>query len=56
MESLKESYFFAQYRKEFGDKTAPDSSKLSEFDEQFCFLGLPLDLLSLDCTFCVSFK
>lgn len=28
MESLKESYFFAQYRKEFGDKTAPDSRKL----------------------------
>lgn len=31
MESLKESYFFAQYRKEFGDKTAPDSSKLQNW-------------------------
>ncbi|XP_061169748.1 uncharacterized protein LOC133179062 isoform X3 [Saccostrea echinata] len=27
MESLKESYFFAQYKKEFGDKTAPESSR-----------------------------
>jgi hypothetical protein len=28
MESLKESYFFAQYKKEFGDQALPESSKL----------------------------
>lgn len=28
MESLKESYFFAQYKKEFGDKALLESSKL----------------------------
>lgn len=48
MESLKESYFFAQYKKEFGDKTVPDSSKLSKLMNNFVFLGLPLVFLSLD--------
>lgn len=28
MESLKESYFFAQYKKEFGDKSVTEPSKL----------------------------
>lgn len=31
MESLKESYFFAQYKKEFGDKSVTEPSKLLFF-------------------------